>query len=297
MFALQLIAKKLILGKVGVNKNRNIRIIGKFWILLFELQRIHYGKKSSVAEIVQGLWIGPKLSSMEKLCIHSFLKHGHPFHLYAYDQIEGVPSQAKLCDANEIVPASRIFFYSQHNSCSGFANMFRYKLLLERGGWWVDMDTVCLQTLNFSNPYVFSSESTAAGTVRESGYCANTGIIRTPSNTELMRYCWDHCDRADHRALQWGETGPKLFARALEVYSLGHFVQQPSVFCPIPFNEWSRALEPGPEWKFSAETKAVHLWNEMWRRNNRSKDASYDPSCLYERLKSRYLNGAENGAG
>ena len=73
-------------------------------------------------EVVQSLWIGPKLSSMEKLCIQSFLKHGHPFHLYVYDHVEGVPEQAKLCDANEIVPSSRIFFYSKHNSCAGFAN-------------------------------------------------------------------------------------------------------------------------------------------------------------------------------
>jgi len=120
--------------------------------------------------------------------------------------------------------------------------------------------------------------------------------MRMPPGTEPMRYCWDHCDRADHRALKWGETGPKLFARALDVYSLGHFVQQPSVFCPIPFYECSRALVPEQEWQFSSETRAIHLWNEMWRRNNCDKDASYDPTCLYERLKSRYLNGAENGA-
>jgi len=253
-------------------------------------------KESCVADVVQGLWIGPKLSSMEKLCIQSFLKHGHPFHLYAYDQIDGVPTQTKLCDANEIVPSSRIFFYSQHNSCAGFANMFRYKLLLERGGWWVDMDTVCVRPLSFSDPYVFSSESTATRPSAKAGYCPNTGVIRTPGKTQLMEYCWDHCDRADHPALRWGDTGPRLFARALEVYSLGHFVQQPSVFCPIPFYEWSRALVPEQVWQFGSETRAIHLWNEMWRRNNCSKDARYDPTCLYERLKSRYLNGAENGA-
>jgi len=253
-------------------------------------------KESSVPEAVQSLWIGSKLSSMEKLCIQSFLEHGHEFHLYIYDQPDGVPARTRLCDANEIVPSSRIFFYSQHNSCAGFANMFRYKLLLERGGWWVDMDTVCLRTFSFSEPYVFSSESAAVGRNEDAGHCANTGIIRTPPGTELMRYCWDYCDRKDNNALRWGDTGPRLFARAVGAYSLAHFVQQPHIFCPIPFYDWSRALVPGPEWKFSGETRAIHLWNEMWRRNNRLKDAIYDPGCLYERLKSRYLNGAENGA-
>lgn len=246
-----------------------------------------------MADAVQGLWIGPKLSCMEKLCIQSFLKHGHSFHLYVYDQVDGVPARTKLCDANEIVPSSRIFFYSQHNSCAGFANMFRYKLLLERGGWWVDMDTVCLRTFSFCEPYVFSSESTPAGPDEEASDCANAGIMRTPPNTELMRYCWDHCDRADNRTLKWGETGPKLLARALGVYSLSGFMQQPHVFCPIPFHEWERALVPGLEWQFSTETRAVHLWNEMWRRGNCSKDAHYDSTCLYERLKTRYLDEEE----
>src|SRR5215469_2996421 len=168
-------------------------------------------EESCVADLVQGLWIGPKLSSMEKLCIHSFLKHGHPFHLYVYDQVDGVPAHTKLCDANKIVPSSRIFFYSQHHSCSGFANMFRYKLLLERGGWWVDMDTVCFRTFSFSDPYVFSSESTSA---------------------EPMRYCWDHCDRADNASLRWGETVPKPLARAVGAYCLADIMHHPNVFFP-----------------------------------------------------------------
>ena len=257
----------------------------------------NFAKESCVPEVVQSLWIGPKLSSMEKLCIQSFLQHGHPFHLYIYDHVEGVPAQAKLCDANEIVPSSRIFFYSKHNSCAGFANMFRYKLLLERGGWWVDTDTICLDAFRFSGPYVFSSESSSPQSNSGAAHCVNAGIMRTPPNTDLMRYCWEQCDRADNRTLKWGDTGPKLIARGLEMYSLGHFVQPPHVFCPIPFQEWDRVLVPSMEWQFHNETRAIHLWNEMWRRNNYPKDAGYDSACLYEQLKSRYLDREENGAG
>jgi hypothetical protein len=234
---------------------------------------------------------------MERLCIESFLQHGHEFHLYVYEKVDGVPPNVKLVDANEIVPSSRIFFYSENNSCAGFANMFRYKLLLERGGWWVDTDTVCLKSFNFSEPYVFSSENSAAESDTESGYCVNNGIMRTPSHTELMQYCWEHCDRADSRTLKWGDTGPKLIARAIDNFSLARYVQPPAVFCPIPFDQWNRLLTPGLEWNFGNDTQAVHLWNEMWRRNNCSKDANYDPGCLYERLKSRYLDRSENGVG
>ena len=37
------------------------------------------------------------------------------------------------------------------------------------------------------------------------------------------------------------------------------------------------------------ETRAVHFWNEMWRRGGRDKDARYPPDCLFERLKAIHL--------
>src|SRR5438552_1322014 len=164
----------------------------------------NFAKESRVPEVVQSLWIGPKLSSMEKLCIQSFLKHGHPFHLYVYDHVEGVPEQAKVCDANEIVPSSRIFFYSKHNSCAGFANMFRYKLLLERGGWWVDTDVVCLRPFDFPEEYVFSSELSAGREI------VNCGAIKAPKGSEAMTHAWSICQAKQPNKLVWGETGPRL---------------------------------------------------------------------------------------
>src|SRR4029077_9309329 len=94
---------------------------------------------------------------MERLCITSFLQNGHPFHLYVYQPIEGVPDGTVVLDANQILPSSRVFKYKDHDTYAGFSNFFRYKLLCEKGGWWVDADTVCLQPFEFPEPLVFSS--------------------------------------------------------------------------------------------------------------------------------------------
>jgi len=82
--------------------------------------------------IIQSLWIGESLSNMEKLCISSFLKNGHPFHLYVYDEVKGVPEGTILKDASKILPPNMIFKYKDHDSYAAFANLFRYKLLLEK---------------------------------------------------------------------------------------------------------------------------------------------------------------------
>src|SRR4051812_6131780 len=92
--------------------------------------------------IIQSLWIGARLSTMERLSIASFLHHGHDYHLFTYGPVEGIPPGTVVQDACEILTESRIFQYRDHASYAGFANFFRYKLLLERGGWWVDTDAV-----------------------------------------------------------------------------------------------------------------------------------------------------------
>src|SRR5215831_9214030 len=109
-------------------------------------------------EVIQGLWIGPELSVMERLSISSFLKNGHEYHLYAYDDLANVPLGTVVRDADEILARSRIFQYKHQASYAGFSNFFRYKLLLERGGWWVDTDVVCLKPFDFSDGHVFASE-------------------------------------------------------------------------------------------------------------------------------------------
>jgi mannosyltransferase OCH1-like enzyme len=86
---------------------------------------------------------------MEQLCIASFLHHGHSFHLYVYQDTAGIPAGTVVLDGNTILPADRIFTYREHKTYAGFANFFRYKLLLEKGGWFVDADTICVKPFNF----------------------------------------------------------------------------------------------------------------------------------------------------
>lgn len=106
--------------------------------------------------MIQSLWIGQKLSVMEQLAISSFLQNGHSFHLYVYNEMQGVPKGTILQDANEIMPSKRIFKYRHHDTYAGFANLFRYKLLVEKGGYWVDTDVVCLRPFSFTADYMFA---------------------------------------------------------------------------------------------------------------------------------------------
>jgi len=239
---------------------------------------------SELNKTIQGLWIGPELSVMEQLSISSFLLNGHDYHLYVYDDLKNIPLGAVVMDANEILDNSRIFQYKRVPSYAGFANSFRYRLLLERGGWWADTDTICLKPFDFPDEYVFSSEIDYRGCE-----VINNGIIKAPAGSEIMAYVWGVCQTKDPARLVWGETGPRLLAPAVKKFALQRYTKSHHAFCPVDYEEWHKVLRHDFEVSFDDRTYAIHLWNEMWRAAGQDKNAQYHQSCLYEKLKKKYL--------
>jgi mannosyltransferase OCH1-like enzyme len=233
--------------------------------------------------VIQGLWIGPELSALEQLSLASFLQNGHEYHLYVYDEPKNIPAGTVVRDANEILPSSSIFQYNQYASYAGFANFFRYKLLLERGGWWVDADTICLKQFDFSEEHLFSTEMCNGMEV------VNCGVIKAPKGSPAMAFAWEVCQTKNPEQLVWGETGPRLMGEAVRKHSLEKYSKPHQVFCPIGYADWHKVLEPGMDTLLDGETYAIHLWNEMWRKIGQDKNASYDERCLFERLKRKYL--------
>jgi mannosyltransferase OCH1-like enzyme len=236
--------------------------------------------------VIQGLWIGEELSAMEQLSLASFLANGHQYHLYAYESVRNVPSGVVMRDAEEILPRSRAFQYSQHKTWSGFANFFRYKLLLERGGWWADTDLVCIRSFDFPDEYVFSSELSVGRQM------VNIGAIKAPAGSETIAHAWEICQTKEPAKLVWGETGPALMEESVERFSMQRFVKDWKVFCPVGFRDWREFLSAdAPE--LSSETFAVHLWHEMWRAAGQNKNTHYHPASLYEQLRRRYLGDSD----
>jgi mannosyltransferase OCH1-like enzyme len=236
--------------------------------------------------IIQGLWIGTELSVMEQLSVASFLQNGHQYHLYIYDELKNIPAGTVIKDANEILPSASIFQYQHSPSYAGFANFFRYKLILERGGWWADTDTICLKPFDFPEPYVFSSEMSQGLEVVASA------IFKTPAQSEVMAHAWEVCQTKDPERLVWGETGPKLMGETVKKHALEKYIKRSLVFCPLGFFDWHKVLEPDVEVVLEECTFAIHLWNERWRAAGQNKNAQYDENCFYEQLKRKYLRPA-----
>lgn len=252
-----------------------------------EIKEIKESQETVNNKVIQSLWIGESLSTMERLCIQSFLKNGHQFHLYVYNEVKNVPIGTTIKNGEDILPRSKIFKYYQpdgNGSVSSFSNLFRYKLLYEKGGYWVDMDMICCKPFDFKEEYVFSSECPQDGKEQ----VINCGVIKVPPKTELMNYLHSMADQKDTSHMLWGETGPKLFSQGVIKYHLEKYVLPAVVFCPVYYTQLSVLINI-EKYEIPKDSYAIHLWNECWRRLKLDKNKTYCLTSVYEKLKTQYL--------
>ena len=233
--------------------------------------------------IVQSMWIGSATSVMEQLSIVSYMEHGHPFHLYTYADVENIPAGAIIRDGREILPAEEIFCYRRgygKGSVSAFSNCFRYKLLLERGGWWTDLDSVCMQPLDFDGEHVVGYQRHP----QIEQYIAS-GLMKAPAGSALMEFCWDASRRVDRSTVRWGQIGPILLNQAVRQLSVSVQALEPAVFYPINYWQVWELVRRG---EIPVGCSAIHLWNSQWRRNGLNPDAVFRSDCIYEQLKEEF---------
>ena len=233
--------------------------------------------------IIQSLWVGDPLSNLEKLCVQSFMDNGHEFHLYVYDDVQGIPNGVMVKDGNEILPYSEITAGTlQH--WSSLSDYFRYALLYKKGGWWVDMDTICIKPFDFDEDIILSDKDSG------SGWFPNSPL-RFPPEHPLMKTMCNLC----HKRIRMKGVGrvemggPPILTKQIRQSNLQHYALPRMRFFLPHENEFSyfdNAYRDGLH--FPANTHALHIYNSILTRTGFDKDAQYDTESLFEQLKARY---------
>jgi hypothetical protein len=238
-------------------------------------------------KVIQSLWIGP-LSTMERLCIRSYQANGHEFHLYTYGDLDGVPAGTIIEDGNEILPEAQI---KRFKHVAQFSNFFYYALLMKKGGWFVDMDNVCLKHYDFADDYVFYRD------IEES--TISFAVVKAPVNSPVACYCYDVVDQLTQAQLDtmcYQTIGPVLTREAVPKFGLERYVPRGYVFDPICWNRTAQLVNPAAKWDLS-RSYSLHLFHGAWNNGVESyahsmspqTDVKYPDGCLYEQLKRRYL--------
>ena len=208
------------------------------------------------------MWVGSHLSKLELLTLHSFLHYGHEFHLWAYDDIRTpLPKGVVLEDAAQIIPRKDVFRKSGVDRECGvgkgsfgapFSDLFRYKLLYEHGGYWVDMDVTCLRPFDFEAEYLFRPHRV--------GVVGN--ILKCPPRSPLMLATYESVVKEASGSTEWLWPN-RVLSENVRRMGLEGFIR--SDICNE--DSWWHAIKPLVE-QFSPlpfSWYAIHWINEFWR--------------------------------
>jgi hypothetical protein len=257
--------------------------------------------------VIQMFWHGASLSRLERLSLASFARNGHVVHLYAYDEIEGVPEGVTLRDATEILARKLIFRHRRTQSLAPFADWFRYRLLFERGGIWADTDMVCLKPFDYPQPRVFAWQDERF---------INNAVIGLPAGDALAQWMAEASEhpnrslpyddfsirlrklkrrifRGNRRGdVRWGESGPIGLTQALSHFGYTAEALPAWHFYPVSHANFRVLFQsPTPHDAIALDrSRAVHLWNnEIERRAPGSKAERFPADSPFELLCARYL--------
>lgn len=226
-------------------------------------------------------WSNAPLSEMSRLSLQSMVRQGHQVRLYTYDNVAAmqgrVPPGVMVVDAANLVPGA-IYQHAVLNSeIRYFSDIFRYAVLHEFGGWWLDTDIVLVKPLDFGREHVFSAQWSGV----ENGHVCVGDVMRAPKGSLHMAnlYALSLQRLFSEKRVEYGAVGPLLLSEYL--LEAGDEELKSSILPPTTFNaiDW-REVE-----LFAAEDRAgfdllsdprvtgVHLWGKMWAERGLRFDA------------------------
>jgi mannosyltransferase OCH1-like enzyme len=232
------------------------------------------------------MWTEESLALMERLSIQSYLYHKVPYHLYLYRDVKNIPAGTIVHDAHELVPESCIRHFKHPQQ---FADYFRYVMLFEKGGWHVDLDSVCLKPFDQCTPYVFVQDNIPE-------YFLAGSFMKAPKGSQAMQFCADKIRAMtleERIGAGYLDVGPRLVHRMVTEFKLERYIAPKVAFDPVPWNKITQIVDPNIKWDLS-EAYAVHLRNSMWDDGPNANgvldsEKQYSKGCLYEQLKEKYL--------
>lgn len=259
------------------------------WNALTEQFNPHLQSRSAPNEArdpIHCFWSNAPLSEMSHLSLQSMIRQGHPVKLYTFDNVAAmqarVPPGVMVLDAGNIVPGA-IYQHAVLNSeIRYFSDIFRYAVLHEFGGWWLDTDVVLVKPLHFATEHVFSAQWSGV----EDGHVCVGDVMRAPKGSLHMAnlYALSLQRLFSEKRVEYGAVGPLLLSEYL--LAAGDEELQSSILPPTTFNAIDRrevdlfASESrvGFELLSDPRVTGVHLWGKMWAERGLRFDAVPDQS-------------------
>lgn len=255
-------------------------------------------------QIVTGLWIGDTLPELARLCIASFIHHGHTFQLYTYQDYDNVPDGTIVKNANDLIDSNCLFL------SGAFNDWFRWVYLSKHGGWFIDMDVVCMSddlpdadiwmghdTLDTIGTYLIKFPADHPGINELAAGAGDPCSIFPWTSTDERSYkTWLLHDKRNimhrrHRHIDWAQYGKHELMRMVRHYKLDRLVAPADYVNPLSwesahlyFNGNLSITSPALSSAF-----ALHLYYWTVRQNGGKIINNAAENSVYKYLLNTYL--------
>lgn len=252
---------------------------------------------------IHTLWIGDHLSSLERICLSSFLYHGHSVTVHTFTPDLNVPAGVRVLDASPVWPFLELRRYA-NGSVALTSNYMRWAILQQyQGAIWVDADVLCLRPFSFTDEWVFAWQNDRHVAIGVVGGTSESPILEQLKDLVIHPYQARPYDRPSRKRtkffrrifhpnstkhIKWGEAGGVYsFHNEMQLHNLLDHALPESSFYPLPADEFHTAVDgtctlDDPRFETSF---AIHLWNERFRRGNIDKEGPFPEGSLLAEAK------------
>lgn len=249
--------------------------------------------------LVNTIWIGNELGPIHAACLRSFLRHGHEVVLHAYGRPHDTPEGVRLFDANKLMKEEEIILHKKTNSLTLASDRYRYRILREGMGLYVDCDMYCVRPFS-ENEYTFGWHSHDT---------INNAVLNAPHDSKFLKQVLEASEdlyfvppwRKGHKGLyakfrkaigfpmhisrhKWVTIGPSLITHCVKEQGLLDRVSAIDIFYPLHWEQLDLLFEPGLRVAdfIGSRTQGVHLYNSALKGRKVIEDTP-----LYEIIQSK----------
>ncbi len=218
-------------------------------------------------EEVRTFWTGPVLSYYEILSLKSLVATGARVFVYTYEKDLEVPDGVELVDASDILSGDVHEFRHANGdkSLALHSDLFRYAVLQRYGGWYADLDIICLKDKlpDAKTYFAFMADK-----------LLNSAILKFPAHSafmdSIMKEAWQTLPEAGMAFTDAARVsvGPTLFTRMIYEQGMDHLVLPKSKAYELAYHETMVFFDPAKceaTMARLAGSDFTHLWNEEWR--------------------------------
>mgnify|MGYP003629695255 FL=1 len=214
----------------------------------------------NIPKIIHQLWIGEKprpFKAMDKV------RDMNPHCEYIFWNEEKIKKDLKVSrEYNRKIVS--------HSAINGKADMYRYLILLQYGGIWIDADILPIEPLDdflFDKPFFcYESESVRPG------LCANT-ILSFPKNhlymKTMVQWILDNETREMHAEMaSWDLVGPGLLTRMYHSFDK----ETKEMVHVFPSYYFLPDHHTGLKYKGHGKVYTTHEWGTTWNKYDKIND-------------------------